>query len=283
MSATGVSRGAARTGSGLRRIGANIVATLALLVRRPRLDARRGRWPRTGALVGLTLLAIAVLVATMLWFDGPAVAGARRLPRWLVGGFRFVTDFGKSGWFLWPIGLVLLAIAVLGARQLSKTARLVLTALSVRLAFLFIAIGLPSLIDTVLKRLIGRARPFVDGDNVFAFKPFAWRVEYASMPSGHGTTAFAAAIAIGALWPRSRPLMWAYAVAIGLSRVAVTAHHPSDVIASAIFGAIGALLVRNWFAARRLGFTVGTDGAVRRLPGPSFRRTKAVARRLVSA
>ena len=77
--------------------------------------------------------------------------------------------------------------------------------------------------------------------------------------------------------------MWIYAVLIALSRVIVTAHHPSDVIAGAIVGSIGALLVRNWFAVRRLGFAVAPDGAVQARPGPSWRRVKAVARRLVSA
>ena len=74
------------------------------------------------------------------------------------------------------------------------------------------------------------------------------------MPSGHATTAFAALVAIGAIFPQARALMWIYAVLIALSRVVITAHHPSDVIAGAIVGAVGALLVRNWFAARRLGF-----------------------------
>jgi hypothetical protein len=42
-------------------------------------------------------------------------------------------------------------------------------------------------------------------------------------------------------------------------------------------------LVRDWFAGRRLGFAVGSDGAVHPLPGPSARRIiKAVARRLQS-
>ena len=72
-----------------------------------------------------------------------------------------------------------------------------------RFGFLFIAIGLPSLFDTIVKRLIGRARPYIGPrDNPFAYKPFVWSPEYASMPSGHATTAAAAAIAIGAIWPR---------------------------------------------------------------------------------
>jgi undecaprenyl-diphosphatase len=76
--------------------------------------------------------------------------------------------------------------------------------------------------------------------------------------------------------------MWTYAVLIAASRIVLTAHHPSDVLAGAVFGIIGALLVRDWFAARRLGFVLGADGRARALPGPSFGRIKRVARQLVA-
>jgi len=144
---------------------------------------------------------------------------------------------------------------------------------------------LPSLFDTIIKNMIGRARPFVVfGPDVWAYEPFTWHARYASFPSGHATTAFAALVAIGAIFPRARALMWIYAVLIALSRVVITAHHPSDVIGGAIVGAVGAVMVRDWFAARRLGFTVAADGSVQAMPGPSFRRIiKAVARRLHSA
>ena len=62
----------------------------------------------------------------------------------------------------------------------------------------------------------------------------------------------------------------------------VTAHYPSDVLAGALVGIVGALMVRRWFALRRLGFSLGPDGTVRQWPGPSLRRIKAVARALLS-
>ena len=71
-----------------------------------------------------------------------------------------------------------------------------------------------------------------------------------------------------------------YAVLIALSRVIVVAHHPSDVLAGAIAGGIGALLVRYWLAARGLGFAIRADGTVAPLPGPSWARLKRVARSL---
>jgi undecaprenyl-diphosphatase len=215
--------------------------------------------------------------------DARSVADARALPTALVWPFRYITDLGRSGWFLIPIAFLLLAIAAAGSAALPNFSRNILVAISIRAGFIFVAIAVPGLVVTILKRLIGRARPFVAGEEAWTSQLWVWRPDYASFPSGHATTAFAAAVAIGALWPRLRPVMWAYAVIIAVSRVIVTAHHPSDVIAGAIAGAIGALLVRNWYASRRLGFAVRTDGTVFKLPGPSWRRVKAVAGRLVSA
>jgi hypothetical protein len=80
----------------------------------------------------------------------------------------------------------------------------VLAALAARFGFLFLAVGAPGLFDTIIKRLIGRARPYVGShDEPFAYMPFIWRSEYASMPSGHSANVAAAAIAIGALWPKT--------------------------------------------------------------------------------
>jgi undecaprenyl-diphosphatase len=67
-------------------------------------------------------------------------------------------------------------------------------------------------------------------------------------------------------------------VLIALSRVVLTAHFPSDVIAGAVVGVVGVLLVRDWFATRALAFLIGADGIVRPLPGPSPARIKRVAR-----
>jgi undecaprenyl-diphosphatase len=67
-----------------------------------------------------------------------------------------------------------------------------------------------------------------------------------------------------------------------VSRVALTAHFPSDVLAGAVVGVVGVLLVRDWFATRGLAFVLRTDGIVRRLPGPSLARIKKVARQLMA-
>ena len=268
-----------RAASWLNRLVLGVGETLRTLLRPPRAAIRL---PMARAAV-VALAIVALIVVSMVWLDQRAVEAARRLPGWLVHAFDEFTDFGKSGWFLYPTGALLVAIALICARPLPRFVHLTLAALTVRLGFIFLAVGLPGLLINGLKHVFGRARPFVNGDNVLTFVPFSWTAAYASAPSGHATTAFSAAIAIGALWPRQRPVMWTYAVLIGMSRVVITAHYPSDVLLGALIGGLTAILVRNWFAARRLGFMAAPDGAVLARPGPSWRRLKAVARRLASS
>ena len=83
---------------------------------------------------------------------------------------------------------------------------------------------------------------------------------------------------MAAVWPRLRGAMLVYALAIGASRLVLLAHHPSDVVAGALLGVIGALFVRYWFAARHLVFTIRRDGAIAPLAGPSLGHLKRVAR-----
>ena len=258
-------------------IPVNLARWIAVLVRSP-----RARLPRIGpgAFVVFAVV-LAVIIASMFLFDTKAIELARREPLWLHDFADEITNYGRSSTFLYPFGMVLLALAAALSPWLTKMSQGVLAALAVRFGFLFVAIGLPSLFATVIKRLIGRARPYVGGhDDPFAYMPFIWKPEYASMPSGHATTAAAAAVAIGAVWPRVRAVMWIYALVIMASRILIFVHHPSDVLGGAVVGVIGALIVRRWFAARRLGFS---PADLQPYAWPSWARLKATAREVVGA
>jgi undecaprenyl-diphosphatase len=266
-----------------RRIAGKMGQGIALLIRPPRVRVAP-RWRAYSRLAVGALIAVIVIVAIMIFVDAWASASAVRAPRWIVEIFGVITDFGKSEWFLVPLGIMLVALAVFATPIRPRFAQLVLASVTVRLGFLFVAIALPSLFDTIVKRIIGRARPFVDRPpDPFHFVFGDWRAQYASLPSGHATTAFAAAIAIGLVCPRLRAAIWIYALLIALSRIVVVAHFPSDVAAGALVGIVGALLVRDWFAARRLGFTIRPDGSVLALPGPSPARIKRVAASLLAS
>ena len=167
-----------------RQLAANLSATLATLMRKPRAtDGRRPSWASPAHLLIGALIAIAAIAAAMAFLDGRAIIVARNLPPWLVATFDEITDYGKSGWFLVPAGILLIVFAAAGIRELPHFTRLVLAALTVRLGFLFLAIGVPGLFVTILKRLIGRARPLVveDGGNLVVM-PFIWRVGIRQLP-----------------------------------------------------------------------------------------------------
>jgi undecaprenyl-diphosphatase len=262
----------------------NLASWMAALVRPPRTAGppRSAPQPWLPPISRLAIGAagtIAVVALAMLLLDAPAIRHHAAIPRWLVVAFGAITDFGKSEWFLVPSGLLLVIVAAAASPAAGRTTYLVLTSLAARLGFVFVAVALPSLFTTIVKRMIGRARPVrVEDLHTLIFVPFSWRVEYASLPSGHSTTAFAAAVALGAVFPRARAVFWIYAAGIALSRVVLTVHYPSDVLAGAVVGAGGALLIRRWFAARRLAFALRPDGSVLALPGPSLHRIKKVAR-----
>lgn len=251
----------------------------AQLVRSP-THSRRAEAARRSARHILLLTAVlgAAIIALMIVLDAREIAlmpprGTASL--WPV---RILTDFGKSAYVLWALAGTLFAIALISPR-LRGNSRSLLLGLGTRLQFLFFAVLVPNLAGEIIKWIVGRGRPFVGGEaSVFNFSYFGGSEAYASFPSGHAVTCFALAFAVSALWPRARFMMMVYAVLIALSRLVLLAHHPSDVVAGALIGLIGAMAVRYWFAARRLGFAIRRDGAIVPLPGPSLGHLKRVAR-----
>jgi membrane-associated phospholipid phosphatase len=233
------------------------------LVRRPS-HSRRAEAARRSArhVLFLTTIAGAAIILLMYALDAreiglmPARGTASLWP------IRILTDFGKSAYVLWALAVMLLVVAIISPR-LRGNSRSVLLGLGTRLQFVFFAVLVPVLAGEIIKWIVGRGRPFVGGEaNPFNFEHFAGTEAYASFPSGHAITSFALAFAVSALWPRARAAMIVYAVLIAVSRLVLLAHHPSDVVAGALIGVIGAMFVRYWFAARHLGFTIHRDGKI---------------------
>jgi undecaprenyl-diphosphatase len=264
-------------------VGVAIGHALARLVRTPshsrRAEAAR-RWARYALALSAVLASVIVVLMVLLDAFEIGLMPPRGTPSlWPV---KLVTDFGKSTYVLWTLAALLVA-AVLLLPRLRGESRAVLIGIGTRLQYLFLAVLVPVLAGELLKGMIGRGRPFVGGAaNPYNFSMFSWNEAYSSLPSGHATTACALAFAVSALWPRTTWVMVLYAVAIALSRLVLLAHHPSDVVAGALLGVIGAMAVRYWFAARRLAFAIGADGSIEPLAGPSWDRVKRVARDAVA-
>lgn len=146
---------------------------------------------------------------------------------------------GKGG-----IALILLGLVLLACRPTRRLGLGVLLAL---------AIG-ALCTNLLLKPLVDRPRPYADAGRIL----HQWWLEAgahlesdASFPSGHSTAAMAAMAALFFLGRRRRTwLCLLFALAMGLSRLYLVVHYPTDVLAGLLigFGAgyLAARLVRRF-------------------------------------
>jgi undecaprenyl-diphosphatase len=231
------------------------------LVRSPAQPNRAEAARRLKRNVLTVAVAAAGLIATlMIWVDAWEISQMPPRGTAGLGPFRILTDFGKDTNVLALTAVLLLAVAFV-APAMHGPSRRWLLAIGIRLQYVLFALAVPLFIGEILKWIVGRGRPFV-GASPFDFVPFAGTESHFSFPSAHAITAVALAFAVAAIWPRLRGLMIAYALLIIVTRLVLLAHHPSDVVAGATIGMIGAMCVRYWFAARGLGFAVGDNGII---------------------
>ncbi len=103
--------------------------------------------------------------------------------------------------------------------------------------------------NVILKHLVARPRPWLD---VAGLVPLVNEADPNSFPSGHTCAAFAAAVS----WWKTLPRRWmgvlalVLALLMGLSRLYVGVHYPSDVLMGAVVGCLCAWaacrLLRGW-------------------------------------
>ena len=224
-----------------------------------RVEAAARLWRHAGILLAIGAVVIAGL---MVFVDAreislmPARGTASLWPA------RILTDFGNDVYVIEALGLALVIVALILPRS-RENFRVRLLGFGTRIGYLLLALLVPLLAGEIVKWIVGRGRPFVGGKaDVFNFVPFNGTEAHFSFPSAHAITAFALAFGVSALWPRARLAMFFYAVVILFTRLVLLAHHPSDVVAGAIIGLVGAMAVRYWFAVRQLGFDIRGDGEI---------------------
>jgi membrane-associated phospholipid phosphatase len=116
------------------------------------------------------------------------------------------------------------------------------------------AVLISSGVTGLLKGVLGRARPFVTSDTLahdFKFGGGFGNADRQSFPSGHTTTAFAAASAVTSevqrMWPKytwyAAPVLYGGATLVGLSRMYHNKHWASDVVLGAAVGTFSGLKV----------------------------------------
>ena len=184
------------------------------------------------------MAAACLVLLAFLAFDplvGQRAAGSADFSRRLA---QQITGFGKSGLYLYPLGIFLIGAFLVDWTRLSRRIVPQLFCATAAAWFLFASVAGSGLIATSLKQLIGRARPALFySEGMLSFHSLTMDPLYASFPSGHSTTAGAITMGIALLFPRLRIAMFVIALWFGFSRVMVRAHYASDVIAGLTFGA----------------------------------------------
>jgi membrane-associated phospholipid phosphatase len=212
-------------------------------------------------------VAVLVLLAAVVWFDPWFSRTAQAWPKPVNDFFAFVTDYGLSEWILIPSLVLMLLCGLLTLVIKTWTPRLALLQMTQLYAFIFVGVAFPGLVSNLIKRVIGRGRPeLLDQVGHLNFENILNDWTYQSFPSGHATTSFAIAFVIGFMSRRWFPLMLLIAAIVGVSRVAVVAHYPTDVLGGIVVGSLGAYAVRNFFAKRGWLFRYRPDGTVRLRP-----------------
>ena len=89
-------------------------------------------------------------------------------------------------------------------------------------------LALSQLTVQTLKRLIDRPRPYMSFDGAIFRKPPSCRY---SFPSGHTCAAFAIALPLASAYPVIAPFVLGIACMVGLSRIYLGFHYPTDVLA----------------------------------------------------
>ena len=179
------------------------------------------------------ILAALSIIIFLFFFDTPIWQAARNL---VAPDYMYISKL-LTNWGLYLFYAVFAGFWIYAL--IRKNRRLI----NVGLAYLKAQIIFSLVVVRILKVVLGRARPGYGSG--FAF--FETSDKYNAFPSGHAADAFVSGVFLYYLLKQTKyagfrflPLIYAFLIAI--SRVFVSAHHPSDVAAGIAIGILGA-----WF------------------------------------
>jgi membrane-associated phospholipid phosphatase len=214
---------------------------LALILLQPPLG-----WWLAVALGASLVLGLVVDLAVLEWVHTNADAG-------MVAAFRVITLLGDATPY---VAVLLMAMGVFWLRSLrteDDALRIEMTNHLRKCWFVLLSMGASGLIHHAIKLGLGRARPKLwFEEQIYGLQPFNLDIAQNGFPSGHSQTVWSLGIALYLVYPRFAPLYLTAATLVGVSRVMLQAHYPSDVLFGAYLGAAAALLLHRYYLAPRL-------------------------------
>jgi membrane-associated phospholipid phosphatase len=159
---------------------------------------------------------------------------------WLTQSCTYISYLAKSEFVALALAVGFILIIIIDPALTRRWTR--------NLLFICISGSIALIIGEGLKYLLGRYRPIMLFEkNLYGLHFFASQSALHSTPSGHTLRAFSLLTALSLLYRRLTVVFISVAGLIGASRVAVTAHYPSDVLFGAFIGIFTALWTYQYF------------------------------------
>ncbi len=166
-------------------------------------------------------------IQTALWFNSLQ-------KNWLYELFKKITLFGDSLYSL--LGGLLLFVMFRNKKAYTAYSGL----------FLFSSVAASGLTVDLIKYIAGRARPkLYFSEQLSGFDFFRWEHAWTSFPSGHSATALSVAMFLALLFPRWRFAAFFAGILVAFSRIYLSQHYISDVIAGSFLGIVSTVLLYN--------------------------------------
>jgi membrane-associated phospholipid phosphatase len=192
-------------------------------------------WPRVCPVCFAVTLFL--VVSSYYFVDIPVAIFCKQIDQNILHIFDWITEIGVSTWYL---------VASLFFFVIFRFCR-INRVYANRALFIFAAVALSGIATIAVKLTVARYRPklfFEKG--LYGFDFFHVTYEYNSFPSGHVATIFSLAAAMSLFWPKYRVYFFVVAFAVALSRIVLTSHYVSDVIAGALIGTLTVLLLKQY-------------------------------------
>ena len=162
--------------------------------------------------------------------------------------FRTITVIGDATWWL-VIFVIGLSVSLLGPQLpiLEKHEEKFKRYKSIFL-YLILSCVVSGILHHIIKIIVGRYRPrYLFTEDLYGFSPFNFDIAMNSFPSGHSQTIFSICVALSIIYPRHLILFLLLAIMVGVSRIMILAHFPSDVIFGAYLGIVTAILLNRYY------------------------------------